>query len=164
MFSKIVKVVFSVILIFSISLSSFSQIDNVYSALLLKPGHVYLSSSQFKINLDKPWSVKSISLEKNTRYAFSLWAEEGERNQINFYLYQQKDSVLACLNSGYETSKGVRYFYFIPEEDGLYYLGVTLHDKKDKNDVYMIQGVYFTDSNSELKQTDKIFVSPFCTD
>lgn len=145
-----------------ISRTAFSQIENVYAALLLKPGHIYLSSDQIKLSRETPKILKSVSLEKNTHYAFSVWAEEKYRNTISMRLIQFNDSTVACLNPAYETEKYVRYFYFTPKEEGLYYIEIELHDLSLTDDVYVIHGVFFTAPEAKEKQTDKLFTSPYC--
>jgi hypothetical protein len=142
--------------------TGFSQIDNVYAALLLKPGHVYLSSNQLKVNAEKPNITKSLSLEKNTRYAFSVWAKEDFRNHVDMKLFNREGSLLACLNPAYQTSKGVRYFYYTPAESGLYNITFSLHKKTIVSDVYLIQGLFFTEPELKEGKGDKRFVSPYC--
>jgi hypothetical protein len=141
---------------------SFAQIDNVYAALLLKPGHVYLSSNQLKINAEKAHITKSVSLEKNTRYAFSVWAKEDFRNHVDMKLFNQDDSLLACMNPAYQSSKGVRYFYYVPDESGLYNITFSLHKKNINSDVYLIQGLFFTETELQEGKGDKKYMSPFC--
>ena len=141
---------------------AFSQITDVYSALLLKPGHVYLSSDQMKVNAEKPKAVKSLSLEKNTRYAFSIWTKKEHRDFMAMQVYQNKGRVLACLNPAYETSRGVRYFYFKPQKSGLFYVAAELHNDTIKQDVYLIQGLFFTEPELPEGRGDKKFSSGFC--
>ncbi|MEA2041940.1 MAG: hypothetical protein U9N85_05245 [Bacteroidota bacterium] len=139
----------------------FSQIKNVYSALLLKPGHVYLSSVQVKLSPEKTEVVKSVSLKKNMRYAFSLWGNKETREAVAMELVAENDSVPVSFNPGYETTKGVRYFYYIPEKSGLYNIHINYHKEDISEDVYLIQGLYFTDKNLNLTQIDKKYISPF---
>ncbi len=152
----------SLLFVFVFSSKSFSQIADTYSTLLLKPGHICLSSAQIELSQKRVSVSKGVLLKKNTHYAFSIWTEKKFRDNVSMNLLYPNDSKAACLNPAFETSNGIRYFYYTPKKQELFYIEVRLNDFNSAEKVYVTEGLFLTSPEVITKNKDKKYNSPYC--